>query len=497
METHVPTTPFGRRPVTLGQIATRLTVRQALAEAGQPGSNRPAAVNKWKLFRTLTEVRARLGVSDRSLSVLNALLSFQQETALSLPGSALPCPPPQAEDAAAPMGAEGQGSAADTARQAAESCELVVFPSNKALSLRAHGMAPATLRRHLAALVEAGLILRRDSPNGKRYARADAERGEDEPRFSEAFGFDLAPLVARAPEFEALAEEQRRERRALQQLKERITLHRRDCAKLIACGLDEGLLGDWETHRQRFMALLGPLRAARTPAALARLAESLHALRAEVTREIEQAASLAMDRANSLGAQGETDNMSANESQSERHQSNSNAQWPSDLEPASKEEGGPAPTQERVERTEQAPETKALPLGMVLEACPDIQAFSPRGPIRDWAGFDATAALIRPMLGISPDAWREALAVLGDRQAHVAVAAILQRSEHSSEARTVLQPTGETATLVNGSPAIRSAGGYLRALTEKARAGEFALGPVLMALIGQRLKARRAGGSER
>ena len=46
-------------------------------------------------------------------------------------------------------------------------------------------------------------------------------------------------------------------------------------------------------------------------------------------------------------------------------------------------------------------------------------------------------------------------------------------------------------TVVNGSPVIVSAGGYLRALTEKARAGEFTPGPMLMALIGQRTKAKR------
>ena len=71
----------------------------------------------------------------------------------------------------------------------------------------------------------------------------------------------------------------------------------------------------------------------------------------------------------------------------------------------------------------------------------------------------------------------------------VALATILQRCEHSSEARY-----GETGTTVNNSPAIRSPGGYLRALTGQAQAGSFSLGPVLMALIGQRLKAKRAGG---
>ncbi|WP_244604546.1 MULTISPECIES: helix-turn-helix domain-containing protein [Mesorhizobium] len=32
-------------------------------------------------------------------------------------------------------------------------------------------MPQTTLRRHLAVLVECGLIIRRDTPNGKRHAR--------------------------------------------------------------------------------------------------------------------------------------------------------------------------------------------------------------------------------------------------------------------------------------------------------------------------------------
>ncbi len=130
---------------------------------------------------------------------------------------------------------------------------------------------------------------------------------------------------------------------------------------------------------------------------------------------------------------------------------------------------------------------------MVLEACPDVKGFAPMGRIASWPDFLETIRIVRPMLGISPDAWAEALAALGEIDAHVAVAAILQRSEHSSEAETLRLPDGRLETQVNGSPAIRSAGGYLRALTEEARAGQFALGPVLMALIGQRAKRQRAG----
>src|SRR5690606_5932906 len=105
---------------------------------------------KWQLLRALTEARAAYNLSDRTICVLDALLSFHQ------------------------------------ARELDGSEPIIVFPSNAELSLRSRGMADATLRRHLAALVAAGLILRRDSPNGKRYCRRD-ERG----RVEDVYGFDL------------------------------------------------------------------------------------------------------------------------------------------------------------------------------------------------------------------------------------------------------------------------------------------------------------------
>ncbi|MCA3648833.1 MAG: ArsR family transcriptional regulator, partial [Methylobacterium sp.] len=157
------TTPFGRRTLSLGLIAT-----QQQARAVEPEKT----VHKWKIFQAITEAKDRLGLPDRAIAVLSALLSFHQETMLV---------------------------AGETP---------IVFPSNEKLCARAHGIAPATLRRHLAALVEAGIVIRRDSPNGKRYAR----RGMD-GEVSLAFGFELTPLIARAEEFEALAAEVQAERR--------------------------------------------------------------------------------------------------------------------------------------------------------------------------------------------------------------------------------------------------------------------------------------------
>jgi replication initiation protein RepC len=105
---------------------------------------------------------------------------------------------------------------------------------------------------------------------------------------------------------------------------------------------------------------------------------------------------------------------------------------------------------------------------MVLDACRHLADVSGQ-PIKTWQDFTAAVEIVRPYLGISPSAWDEAKDTFGYQQAAVVVAAINERSD-----------------------AIASAGGYLRALTRKARAGEFSLGPILMALIRANLTRKRA-----
>ncbi|MBM3655201.1 MAG: replication initiation protein RepC, partial [Alphaproteobacteria bacterium] len=116
-----------------------------------------------------------------------------------------------------------------------------------------------------------------------------------------------------------------------------------------------------------------------------------------------------------------------------------------------------------------SPTPRTYPLGMVLEACPDIVDYGKGGEISCWRDLIDAAAIVRPAMGVSPDAWKQALEVLGEHDASIVLAAILQRGEE-----------------------IKSAGGYLRVLTAKARAGEFSIGPVLMALLrGKAAKAAR------
>lgn len=343
---------------------------------------------------------------------------------------------------------------------------IIVFPSNKELSIRAHGMAPATLRRHIAVLVEAGLIIRRDSPNGKRFARR-GQGGE----IADAFGFDLTPLVARAIEIENLAEEIRAENRAMALLREKITLARRDIAKMIETALEEGVPGDWEAHHSDYQALASRQSRKMPRADLEALAAELRALAAEIN--------------NALETHVKRQNMTANESQTERHIQNQTTNI-TDLEPSLREgRGQGSGVNDEVSGTPSAPEPeidttppsrpdikpqppRTYPLGMVLDACPDILDFAPSG-ISSWRDLITTSGTVRSALGVSPDAWSQALEVLGEHDAAVVIAAILQRGEE-----------------------IKSAGGYLRVLTAKARAGEFSLGPVLMALLrGKAAKAAR------
>ena len=62
METHIPTTPFGRRPLSLAILNGR-----RLSDECEPD----AQAEKWKLFRAVCEAKTLIGATDRALAVLN------------------------------------------------------------------------------------------------------------------------------------------------------------------------------------------------------------------------------------------------------------------------------------------------------------------------------------------------------------------------------------------------------------------------------------------
>jgi replication initiation protein RepC len=411
MECELITTPFGRRAMSLGILAS-----QQRAEAITPGITR----NKWKLFRAICEARPALGVSDRALTVLDALLSFYPNDDISKEHS------------------------------------LVVFPSNAQLSMRARGMAPATLRRHLAVLVEAGLILRKDSPNGKRYARRDRAG-----ILNQAFGFSLSPLLARAREIEGLALQAVADRELLRATKEKVSLFRRDIGKLIEAAKLAGVPGQWEDAFSQFRSLIDSVPRAATTEMLTVVIEQLGRLREEIL--------------NRLKSQLKGDEMSASESHSERHIQDSQPNYLYDLEAKIDNDrsnalslavdlaGRAKNTQSAIRhaiKDKTSREVKSYPLDFVLRACPEIYAYGPGGAIRGWRDLITAAATVRSMLGVTPSAYQVACSVLGPENAATVVACILERSAD-----------------------IKCAGGYLRDLSRRAERGEFTVGPMLMALL--------------
>lgn len=399
---YTPVTPF-RRPINAAILHYQAAAQQDLP---------PSGVNKWEALRELAAARIAFGLSDRDLSVLQALVSFHQATIVG-----------------------GNHS------------ETVVHPSNKAICERLNGMPCSTMRRHLANLVQTGFVVRRDSPNGKRYAR----RYGDEKI---AFGFDLAPLAQRFVEVCEAAEAVRAAEERYKRLRSTVSLMRRDLAGLVDYG-----------------------RSLRPDRAIWDQASDLCALTARDLRrkldfaelqQIESALSEALNAIRDLLEPVQSQDMSINDVTNEQHYQNSNKDS-YDFEPRLEKAQGegrasdPATalvaegsTDEPVSVDNNLPR---IPLGLVLTACSEYRTYAER-PVRHWHDLVRVADVIRPMMGVSPSAWDEAKQYMGPEEASVVILAMLERF-------------GD----------IRSPGGYLRSLSAKAALGEFSCGPMIMALM--------------
>ncbi|MBW9089405.1 replication initiation protein RepC [Rhizobium wenxiniae] len=393
MQTGSVTTPFGRRPMTLALVR-----RQAATAEIAPGKT----ADKWKVFRDVAAAMAVLGIHSNSVAVLDALLTFHPNNDLCQDDS------------------------------------LIVFPSNAQLALRAHGMSGAALRRHLAVLVEAGLIVRKDSPNGKRYARKDHD-GEIET----AFGFDLAPLLARSEELALMAQKVAADRAALRKAKESLSLYRRDVRKLITAAMKEGAPGDWFAIEAIYVEIVSRIPRIQTLATTAPLLDEIRMLHEEVVNRLE--------------IHKETENKSGNGAQIEQHIQNSNTESTYELEPSSRKEQGAMLRQNNTRKSEPM---KVFSLGVVLKACPTVIDYAPGGVVSSWRDLMTAAVTVRSMLGISPPAYQDACEALGPENAAVVLSCILERAAF-----------------------INSPGAYLRDLTRRTEIGEFSPGPMVMAAL--------------
>lgn len=401
---YTPISPF-MRPISHAHL--RVVERPEASVPGKP-------VNKWELLRELSKAQAAFGISERDLTVLQGLLSFFPDDALG------------------------------------ENAEMVVFPSNKTICERLNGMPCSTMRRHLARLVDAGLLMRRDSPNGKRYVRKCGGQRV-------AFGFDLSPLYCRSEEIARAAEAVREAENRMRRLREVVSLMRRDLAALVEFGEDiRPGLGLWDQLRDTAVLTA---RALRRKLSL----EDLSAHRADLES--------LLDQARNVIDGPETEEMDTNDARSERHHHNSNKE-PIDFEPAlekvRKATGASKVDTDAPVVDVEEPDTRRvpkIPLHLVIAGCQTLKTFY-QGDIRHWHQLFDAACHVRLAMGISASVWEEARRFMGPEQASIVVVAMLERFAD-----------------------IRSPGGYLRALTSKAAAGEFSCGPMVMALLSRRSAA--------
>ena len=398
------TTPFGRRPISLALVRRQQAVGEI--RAGK-------SVDKWKVFRDISVAIELLAIQSNSLAVLDALLSFYPENELR------------------------------------QDAQLIVFPSNIQLSLRAHSMPGSTLRRHIAVLVEAGLIVRKDSANGKRYARKD-----NSGIVNHAFGFDLSPLLARADEFAIMAQQTLADRVALKNAREALTVCRRDVRKLVSAAIEEAADGDWDAIEDMYVRLVSRIPRKADIEVVTSLLDEMKMLKEEVLNRLE--------------TYDKEKNSSSNAARIEQHIQNSKTESLYELEPSSEKGLGAKSSAGNRQRSEPP---KVFPLGLVMRACPQIADYGKNGEIANWREFMSAGVVVRSMLGISASAYQEACEVMGPENAAVAVACILEK-----------------ANMIN------SPGGYLRDLTRRAERGEFSIGPMVMALLNvSPREARNAG----
>lgn len=399
---YTPVTPF-RRPINAAILHYQVAAQQDIP---------PSGVNKWEALRELAAARIAFGLSDRDLSVLQALVSFHQATIVG-----------------------GNHS------------ETVVHPSNKAICERLNGMPCSTMRRHLANLVQTGFVVRRDSPNGKRYAR----RYGDEKI---AFGFDLAPLAQRFVEVCEAAEAVRAAEERYKRLRTTVSLMRRDLAGLVDYG--RSLRPDRAIWDQASDLCVLTARDLRRKLDFAEL------------QQMESTLSEALNAIRDLLEPVQSQDMSTNEVTNEQHYQNSNKDS-YDFDPRLEKAQGEGSVSDQAtalvaEGSTDEPVSvdnnlPRIPLGLVLAACSEYRTYAER-PVRHWHDLVRVADVIRPMMGVSPSAWDEAKKYMGPEEASVVILAMLERF-------------GD----------IRSPGGYLRSLSAKAALGEFSCGPMIMALM--------------
>lgn len=348
------------------------------------------------------------------------------------------------------------------------------------------------LNRHLAEL---GLLVMKDSPNGKRYGRRNKAG-----RIIEAYGFDLSPLAVRVEEFRAVAERGREIREEIRQLRRRASIASTGLLQIAATAAEHGVLDPaWQSQAEETQKLARRLaksdRLADLRSGVSRLEfrqmearERLEALlpqapktsfsggysvetgpkgpenkpHSTTTNQVLDPSDTVIAREKSKSVSGEREKISAWDgldkgSEAARYRSEGSARAGRDGESAGVGVGSGAVREvgwrEKAAKTDSGAIMRMTPEELVRLA-PRLKPYLAK-PSPNWPEVVEAADWLRHDLGVSKALWGDACLAMGREQAAIAVAIVSTK------------PAG----YFRG-----SAGGYFHGMVAKARAGDLNLG---------------------
>lgn len=351
----------------------------------------------------------------------------------------------------------------------------IVWPS-AATQEGALCLSRSQVKRLNRRLVELGLVVMKDSPNGKRYGRRAGTNGP----IIEAYGFDLSPLADRQSEFEQIAKAGREARLQLTQLRRQFSITRNALRQLELAASDQALSNvDWE----RIWTAAGDLDIRRRPSLTARDSEAavaaLQALEAEVRRQVAEAigaaAHSAVDKSVDKGPLGHIDEphiTTTNQLFNPRDTVVAPQKETDDVSPNSP---SPAVTETSIHptgahrddaRTETDATSSAQPLTFTISPAeiarlaPRLRTYLPSKATR-WPEIVDAADWLRDEMGISRQAWGDACLTMGREQAAITVAIVSAKSPDHFRS---------------------SPGAYFHGMISKAKSGNLELGRTIWAM---------------
>lgn len=255
-----------------------------------------------------------------------------------------------------------------------------VFASNATIAFKRNGISDRTIRRHVAQLAEAGLLVRSDSPNRKRFSKSDMSTGS-----VLRFGFDLSPLFKSYDQICAVAEDCAKQASHISFLRTKVR-----CAIARTMELD-GLSTNAENA----------LRALRRKLT----AEDLYSILDDLV-SVEENQGMDCSAEMSIDAE-----MSATDGQNVRHHHNSKKEL-IDSDVAEKTKGSHQPHHQ-------------ISIGSLVGACKEAASYLQR-PAESLSDVIGNARTLAPMMGIDSTTYRAAEDRLGELRTAVTVWGLLQ-----------------------------------------------------------------------